>query len=235
MFHVCGFDLLVDIDAHRAVPGARFAVDAVFRLSPELEGWPTQNVPEFSAEDHEGRDPAPIVAEGVPSHCHGKDQKNRKHREVGDVLKGLQDGNPALCHVKRLNLFDPAGPNQSYDDEYEPGCPDEILDTVMFGTPLGVDAHADVLETSHRTDPTAESPPDKEGRSEKHDEQKQAAGDDPFEGPAHAQIGGKIVQDNGKAQKHDQDDGFPDFLTHRLVSSFILFYSRYFTPVVKHR
>ena len=77
MFQIVCFDTLPDIDAHRTVPSACFAVYAVFRFCPELEGRPAENVPDLSPEDHEGRDPASVMTESMAAGDYGKDQEDK--------------------------------------------------------------------------------------------------------------------------------------------------------------
>jgi hypothetical protein len=215
VFHIMDFNALPDIDTHRAVFRACFTVYAAFRCCFELKGWPAEKIPDLSPEYHKGCDPAPVMAESVAAGSYGEDEKDKKNREVGGILHGLCDGNAVFRHVQWMDFPDAAGPDQSDHDKGEPRNPDEVFDPMMPGPPLVIDPAADILETSHRAEPSAESPAQKKSGDEKDTEEQQAAGDDSFEGAAHAEVGRKIIEDDRKAQENDENNGISDFLPHR--------------------
>lgn len=188
----------VHIDAHRADFRAFHAVDAEIRIRFQPQRRILEKITYLPSDDHEGRHPAAVMAETMPSDSQSQDEEHKNERIINVEMIGFGDGDPVFRHIERIDGFDAPGPDESDHDQRKPGNPDEVLDPVVSGSSLLVHPHADILEASSGTDPAAESPSQEKRRDEQQNEKEQASGDDAFGRTASAQVRREKVERDGE-------------------------------------
>lgn len=136
--------------------GAAAAVDAFCRIGREPQRGPFHPVSQESADHHQRRHPAQMVAEGPSSRPKtGQHDEQKQNDQVGDKGPNIADGQAVRGAVKEIHRPMPPGSGCQKRDHRHPRYPDDPIDEVTPDNPFVPGQKHGFLAAGSRTDPPA--------------------------------------------------------------------------------
>jgi len=180
----------VDVNAHRALVVALFAVDASARRSLDPHLRQVQEPPHQHPGVEERAHPADAVAGASASQREVEHKNQPQYEIVHDVLNRLIHGDVFLCQAQRVDALDAAREHEPRNQHAKPHREDAVPhdpEPLCVGG-LGVHRLRDLCNPARGTEPAAPRAPEENAGDEQHQKQDRAAGEHARERPVDGDI-----------------------------------------------